>query len=394
MSAVFVRNAKPGRYADGGGLYLFVEPSGSKRWIFRATINGKRRDIGLGSASSVSLSEARAKALDSRKLVQQGKDPVRVRQEREVLRRVMDVTFEAAARDCFVDHERSWKNAKHRAQWLSTLEAYVFPKIGSRPVAHIDTAAVLECLTPIWLEKPETARRVRQRIGTVLDWAHAKGYRTGENPCRTVGKALPKQPKSDNHFAAIPYAEVSGFLERLWAGPTSENLKQAFEFLILTAARTGEVIGATWDEIDLETKTWTVAAERMKAGKPHVVPLSDRAVQILERTKEIHSGRGDWVFEGKPGKPFSNMAMLMSLKRAGETFTVHGFRSAFRDWVADCTNTPREVAEAALAHTLKDKVEAAYRRSDLLEKRRILLQTWADYCHSSGKNVVPLARQG
>ena len=389
LSAVAVRNAGPGWHSDGNGLYLEVDASGARRWVQRLVIRGKRRDIGLGSARLVSLAEAREVALANRKLARAGGDPLSEKRKAAIT----VPTFEEAARTCHGEHKAGWKNAKHADQWMSTLEAYALPQIGNLPVNRIGTPEIRECLLPIWLEKPETARRVRQRIGTVLDWATAKGYREGENPVRSVSKGLPKQKQSQEHFAALPYAGLPEFMSRLRVEGNAETSRLAFEFLILTATRTSEVLGARWSEIDLGAKLWTIPAERMKAERAHQVPLAPRAIAVLKQARELWSGKGDIVFESKPGKPYSNMVFLMILRRMEVSTTAHGFRSAFRDWTAEQTNVPREVAEAALAHALKSKVEAAYRRSDLLEKRRDLMDCWARFCDGEDEASAQCAPQ-
>ncbi|MBP2301963.1 tyrosine-type recombinase/integrase [Azospirillum picis] len=391
LTAVTVRNAKPGRYADGNGLYLEVDESGARRWLLRIMVQGRRRDIGLGSTTLVSLAEARDTAIAMRKVARAGGDPVAERQK--ALRIVP--TFESAARTCHTEHKDSWKNGKHADQWLTTLETHAFPVIGTMTVDRIGTPEVRDVLLPIWLEKPETARRVRQRIGTVLDWAATKGFREGENPVRSVAKGLPKQKDSGEHFAALPYDDVPAFLTKLRAtDQTGPVVKLAMEFLILTAVRSGEMRGAMWREIDTEAKLWTIPAERMKAGKPHVVPLAPRAVELLEEARKLARKPDDLdalVFEGsKPDKPMSDMTLTMVLRRMKIEATAHGFRSAFRDWTAETTNTPSDVAEMALAHTIKNKVEAAYRRGDLLEKRRVLMKLWADFCQGATGAVVPI----
>jgi len=388
LTAVQVRSAPPGRHADGNGLYLNVMPSGSRSWVLRLMVQGRRQDIGLGAFPLVGLAEAREEALQMRRIARAGGDPLA---ERRAARRVIP-TFEAAARATYEEHKGSWKNPKHAAQWITTLETYVFPAIGSRTVDKVGTPDVRDVLLPIWLDKPETARRVRQRIGTVMDWASANGFHVGENPVRAVPRGLPKQPKGGGHFDAMPYAEVPAFLEALSAGGTAPS-RAALAFGILTAARTGEIIGARWSEIDMEAATWTVPAARMKAGKLHVVPLISTVLEILHQMREVHSGRGDHVFESKPGKPLSNMAMAMLLRRMKVSYTVHGFRSAFRDWAAEQTGFPREVAEAALAHVVADKVEAAYRRGDLFGKRRQLMEAWAGFLAPKAGKVVPLRRE-
>jgi integrase len=291
------------------------------------------------------------------------------------------------------EHSAAWKNPKHAAQWISTLVEYVFPAFGDRRVDHIDTPDVLKVLSPIWLTKPETARRVRQRIGTVLDWAKAAGFRAGENPVAGVAKGLPKQPDRDDHHAALPYARVPEFIQILRQTDASEAAKLAFEFLILTATRTGEVLGAKWREVDLEQKTWTIPGERMKSARKHTAPLSARCIDILIRAKAL-SGSGQYVFPGRSAdKPLSNMVFLMTLRRMGLNITTHGFRSTFRDWASERTNFSREVCEQALAHAVKDKTEAAYRRGDLLEKRRDLMASWAAFATSAHADVIPLRAQ-
>ena len=376
LSAAQVRQLKvPGRYADGNCLYLVVDPSGAKRWVLRTIVHGKRRDIGLGGLSLVSLAEAREKALSYRKLAREGGDPLAERQKKQQV----IPTFAEAAEKVHAEHKAGWKNEKHAAQWLNTLTQYAFPEIGHRRVDLIDTPDVLRTLSPIWLAKPETARRVRQRIGTVLDWAKAAGYRTGDNPVDGVAKGLPKQGDRDEHHAALLYADVPGFVRRLRTSATGEIARLAFEFLVQTASRTGEILGACWDEVDLDLKVWTVPPERMKAGRLHRVPLSTRSIAILKRARDL-SGGSQYVFPGRSStKPMSNMVFLMILRRMKLNVTAHGFRSSFRDWAAEQTNMPREVCEMALAHAIENKVEAAYRRGDLFEKRRELMEQWSRF---------------
>jgi integrase len=288
-------------------------------------------------------------------------------------------TFREAAEQVYAEHKASWKNRKHTQQWLNTLQQYAFPLIGSRSVDQIDTPHVLRVLSPIWLTKRETARRVRQRVGTVLDWAKAAGYRAGDNPVVGVSKGLPKQGGRNDHHSALPYAQVPRFLLKLRAGDSSEIVRLAFEFLILTASRTSEVLGATWSEFDWAGRVWTIPAERMKAGRPHRVPLTPRMIEILVRVKEI-GGNSAYVFPGRGGtRPLSNMVFLMALRRMKLDITAHGFRSSFRDWAAEQTSYPREVCEMALAHAVENRVEAAYRRGDLFEKRRALMEQWSAF---------------
>ena len=390
LTAVGVRNLKtPGRHADGGGLYLHIRNSGSKNWLLRIMAQGKRRDIGLGVYPDVSLAEAREAASAARKIARSGGNPI-VERNRD---RVYKPTFAEAARIVFEARKATWKNPKHRAQWISTLETYAFPHIGDRRVDHIETGDVLRVLSPIWLAKPETARRLRQRIGTVLDWARAAGHRDGENPIVGVSQGLPKQPEAGRkHHAAMAYDDVPDFVrDRLPSLSIGMASRLALEFLILTAARTSEVLEADWAEVDPDAEVWTVPGARMKAGKDHRVPLSRRAVAILLEAKALSDGSG-YIFPGaKAGRPMSNMALAMALRRAEIDVTVHGFRSSFRDWAAERSNVAHEVVEAALAHAVDDKVVAAYRRTDFFEKRRELMQAWSDFVTMPKGTVVPLA---
>jgi integrase len=378
--------SEAGRHADGNGLYLVVDPSGARRWVLRTVVHGRRRDIGLGGLKIVSLAEARDLAMQYRRIARDGGDPL---QERRKARRIVP-TFEAAARSVYEEHKATWRNVKHASQWINTLAQYVFPLLGDRPVDQIDTPDLLRVLTPIWLTKPETARRVRQRISTVLDWAKAAGHRSGDNPVAGVAKGLPKQPDRKTHLAALPYAEVPAFVHRLRASDATEVVSLAFEFLILTAARTSEVLEAKWKEIDLKAAIWTIPGSRMKAGREHRVPLAPVCITILQRAREF-APEGEYLFTGRSNdRPLSNMAFLMSLRRLKLDITAHGFRSAFRDWASERTNFPNEVCELALAHTIKNKVEAAYRRGDLLDRRRELMSTWAEFVTSAEGKVVKL----
>ncbi len=369
---------EPGRYTDGRGLMLYINGSGSKSWVLRLMINGKRRDIGLGSFQDVSLADARGKAEEFRKLARAGEDPLRKKQEAKS-QQLAQMTFREAAEAVHKEHEGGWKNAKHRAQWLSSLEAYAYPDIGDLSVAELDGPAIRDLLARIWLEKPETARRVRQRIGAVLDWAYSKGLRSTEAPMRSIGKGLPRQPKKDSHFAALPYPEASELMASLAQHTTVGRL--ALRFLILTAARSGEVRGATWKEVDLDQAIWTIPSGRMKAGKEHMVPLSKPAVAILrELGKAFGTASAMTLFPGKGAKPMSDMTLTKVLRtELPGSFTVHGFRSTFRDWAAEQTSYPGEVVEAALAHIIPNKVEAAYRRTKFLDKRRLLMDEWATF---------------
>jgi len=377
-------NMKPGRYMDGDGLMLDVKPSGSKSWVVRLQAGGKRRDYGLGSFKDVGLSEARDLAREYRKKLRQGVDPIADRRKVSVV-----PSFAEAAATVHEEHKRGWRNGKHGEQWLTTLKTYAFPKIGQLPVDQITTGQVRDLLGEIWLTKPETARRVRQRIGTVLDFAHGKGWRE-PFVMAAVNKALPKQPRKSGRFEALPYAEVPAFVAKLRERESMGRL--ALGALVLTASRSGEVRLARWSEIDLDKATWTIPAERMKAGKTHVVPLSPAALRVFRRAAELRMAGTDLVFPGlKRGKPLSDMTLLKILRDMKLDATVHGFRSAFRDWCAEETSVAGEVAEAALAHAIPNKVEAAYRRTDFFEKRRKLMDAWAEYCSGSAANVVRLA---
>ena len=341
--------------------------------------------MGLGSLIDVSLAEAREHAAECRQLRKQGIDPIESRRAAKAERLVTAakaMTFDQAAEAYIAAHRAGWRNPKHAAQWKATLATYASPVFGKLSASSIDTGLVLKALEPIWTAKPETAGRVRGRIEAVLDWTTARGYRTGENPARWRGhldKLLPARSKvrKVKHHSALPYTELPGFLAALREQPGTSA--RALEFTILTAARTSETVGARWPELDLSSKVWTVPAERMKAGREHRVPLSAAALSILQRMEDVREG--DLVFPGDQRTGLSNMAMLMLLRRMGrDDLTVHGFRSTFRTWAADCTSFPREVIEAALAHLFGDATEQAYQRSDLFQKRRRLMDAWAAYC--------------
>lgn len=398
LAAVAVKRlTQPGLYAVGGvaGLHLQVRGVDARSWILRATVGGKRRDIGLGGFPDVPLADAREKARQARALIEQGIDPVGARKDaRSTLeaQRRKETTFKQAAEEFLASRGGEWKNPKHAKQWSATLEAYAYPVIGALQVKDVELAHITKILEPIWTDKTETAKRLRGRIENVLDHATVKGYRKGDNPARWKGfldKILPapsKVAKSKN-FKAIPVAQVGGFMQRL---KEREGMgARALEFAILTAARSGEVRGATWNEIDLQNTTWTIPAERMKAGKEHRVPLSPQAVKLLEalpRFKDVA-----YVFPAERGGMLSDMAMNVLMRKMKADGVPHGFRSTFRDWCAENTNYPREVAEQALAHAIESKVEAAYRRGDLFEKRKKLMNEWARFCNTvqseSGKVV-------
>ncbi|QLL63868.1 DUF4102 domain-containing protein [Sinorhizobium mexicanum] len=377
LSALKVKQlTAPGKYGDGNGLYLVVDKSGAKRWMLRILVNGKRTDIGLGGISLVSLAEAREKALEYRKLARAGGDPLAAKRE---ARRVVP-SFKVAAETVHEEHKAAWKNAKHTDQWINTLNQYAVPVIGDMMVDRIDTPEILRVLSPIWLKKPETARRVRQRLTTVFDWAKASGYRSGDNPVEGVTRGLPKQVERGRHHAAMAFAEVPAFIESMRGTNSSLVAKLAFELLILTATRTSEALLAKKTEIDAKGKLWIIPADRMKAKREHRVPITDRIAEILKEAATI-SGDSQFIFPGRSeDKPLSNMVFLEILRRMEIPVTAHGFRSAFRDWAAESTNYPREIAEMALAHTIENKVEAAYRRGDLLDKRREMMVSWEKFC--------------
>lgn len=365
----------PGRHADGGGLYVDVDETGPRRWVLRVMVHGRRKEIGLGSCRDVSLAEARDAARELRRVARAGGDPIAHR-DRD---RRRSVTFREAAdtvhREQIVATSRG---GKHVAQWLSNLEAAAFPVIGAKPVHAVDQADVLRVLSPIWLTKPETARRVRQRLRTVLDWARTAGHREGVNPVEGVERGLPKQRDRVEHFKALPWADLPALWPRLEAAEGVGAL--ALRFTILTAARSGETRGATWAEIDLEAAVWTIPAERMKAGRQHRVPLSDAALAILEAVRPLSAGPDSPVFPSPRGGALSDMTLTATLRRLEVPVTAHGFRSTFRDWAEEATAAPHAVKEAALAHAVANQTEAAYRRSDLLEARRGLMAEWAQFC--------------
>ena len=390
LSAQKVKTAGPGRHGDGRGLFLYVKPSGARSWVLRYQVQKRRRDLGLGAYPDVTLAMARERASQARRLIAEGEDPIAQKQQST------PKTFEDAALELIESKRPGWKNAKHTAQWTSTLEAYAFPKIGQVQVARLETSDVMAVLTPIWSAKPETANRVRQRIEAVLDYASALGIRTGENPARWRGHLdhlLPKPTKvrAVKHHPALPHAEVADFIAHL---ASREGVAaRALGFTILTAARSGETRGATWAEIDLDARIWTIPASRMKAGKEHRVPLSRAALALLGEKRD--DDKLIFESEAKPGRPISDMSMTAVLRRMERVdITVHGFRSTFRDWAGETTGFPREVIEAALAHGIKDKAEAAYARSDLFDKRRELMAAWSNFACATerAENVFSISK--
>ncbi len=381
-----------GRYGDGRGLW-FVRRGGSTTWALRWMRAGKAREMSLGPYPEIGLAEARQAALEARRLILTGGDPI---EARKASKGTDGRTFEATALEYIEAHRAGWRSAKHGAQWLATLAAYAFPIIGAKPVQAIATDDVLAILKPLWQAKPETASRLRGRIEAVLDYAKSRGWRAGENPAAWRGhldNLLPARSKvaAVKHHAAVPGRDLPALYERIAAGGGISS--RCLAFTVLTAARSSEARGARWSEIDLDARAWTIPGERMKAGKPHRVPLSDAAMAILHAMQPHQRGADGLIFPGSViGKPMSDVALNKALAAAdGDAFTVHGMRSTFRDWAAEATGTPREIAEAAIAHTNRDKVEAAYLRGDHFDRRRVLMDAWAAHCvRVPSANVLPI----
>ena len=402
MGALAVsRITEPGMHFVGvvPGLALHVAPTGARSWLLRVMVAGKRREMGLGNFPGVTLGAAREKARRARERIDEGADPIELRRRARSAHAAAQagaLTFEQCGRAYIAAHEPGWKNAKHAQQWRKTLETYAYPEIGSLLARDVVLRHVLAILTPIWETKTETASRLRGRIESVLDWATARGYRDGLNPARWKGHldhllAAPSKITKTGHHPALPVGEVGAFVQALRAQEGTGA--RALEFAILTAARSGEVRGATWAEVDLSTATWTVPGERMKAGKEHRVPLSAAAVSLLQTLPRVAGV--DLVFPAPRGGQLSDMTMGAVLRRMGVSAVPHGFRSTFCDWAAERTNYPREAAEMALAHTIGDKVEAAYRRGDLFDKRRRMMDDWAAFCAlpaTASGEVIPLNR--
>ena len=388
LTKKLVENLGTGRHGDGGGLYLAVKPSGTRSWIVRVVVQGQRNnkgaplrtDFGLGGADIITLNQARIRALEYRRMAKQGLNP-RFNAQQEI------PNFEEIAQQVHIDRMPTWKNVKHGQQWINTLRDYAFPKIGRMPIDSIGQPEVLMCLSPIWTEKHETAKRLAQRIKIVLDVAKSKGFREGENPVTSIKDAqvLPKVKAKAKHHAAMKWQDVPSFFNDL--RNREAMAAKALMFTCLTGSRTGEVLGMRWDEIDFEARLWTCPAERMKTANEHRVPLTDDMLAIIEPLKAMAS---QYVFEGqKRHAPMSNMAMLMLLRRMKvEGVTVHGFRSTFRDWASEVASAPREVAEMSLAHKVGSDVERAYARSDLLERRRALMERWSGFVAGASDNNV------
>ena len=386
LSAAFVRSAPPGRHADGNGLYLFVQPAGTRSWVQRLVIRGRRRELGLGAAALIPLAKAREQALANRMLARSGGDPLSEK------RRVQGVPTFAEAAQCVLEQKRGgWRGRWHAQSWIRSLERYAFPRIGRRPVSEVNTADVLEILTPIWHAKAETARAVRQRIRSVLEWAIAMDLRN-DNPCDRVLPVLGPQNDIVTHRLALPHKDVAAAIETVRSsGSGQPAVKLAFEFLVLTAARSAEVRLATWTEINRTDRVWTISAMRMKAKREHRVPLCERALEILDAARALGDGN-PLVFPMRSGRPISASTLPKMLQYHRIAAVAHGFRSSFRDWAAEETDHPREVIEAALAHVVQNKVEAAYARSDLFERRRRLMNDWSAYLDAEQGQVVPLPR--
>ena len=374
---------KPGRYGDGGTLFLVVAPRGSKSWVQRITIDGRRRDIGLGGYPFVGLAAARQKAVDNRAAIMAGRDPLAEK------RRSSMPTFRQAARRTCDALSPGWRNRKHTVGWMQSLERHAFPVIGDVSVDRIAREDVLRVLTPIWSSRPETARRVRQRIRATLRWAWAHGYVDGNVAGEGIEGALPKMPAVKQHFRALPYREVAAALGTVNRSRASVAAKLCLRLLVLTATRSGEARGARWDEIDLEAAEWRIPAERMKAHNAHRIPLSRPALAVLEQARLLDDGSG-LVFPSsvRRGRPLSDMTLTKLLRTQGiaERATVHGFRSSFRDWASECTDTPHAVMELSLAHRVGSNVEQAYARSDLLAKRRVLMEQWGAFVAECGRD--------
>lgn len=395
LTSIAVRNAtRPGIYGDGRGLSLIVRDGGARIWSLRVKMpNGERRNFKIGNATIIGLADAREKAAQWRALAKEGIDPIATN-EREALASAREAeraatTFEMAARQFIAENETVWKNAKHRQQWRNTLEQYVYPSIGRVPVADVRVRDVIDLLYPIWLLKPETARRVLQRICNILDYAAAKDWRDDGVSKGAIEKGLPRVKRKANHFAAVQYENAHAVVSALRNSPETMG-RLALEFTILTACRSGEVRGARWNEVDLQRKLWTVPADRMKAGVEHVVPLSAQAIALLDAMAVTKSHDDSLIFPGLGGSALSDMTMGKAQKLIAPNTTVHGWRATFRTWVADKTSFTRDIAEKALAHTLDSKVEASYNRGDLLEKRRVLMQAWADYLDGQCAEIFDL----
>jgi len=378
LTSIEVRNAKPGRHADGNGLYLLVRPTGSRSWLLRVQSAGNRRDLGLGSYPAVSLAAARAKCADFKSGNMQRRDEPPAHRELPVTR-----SFEEAARACHEALQPGWRNKHHRLSWLASLENHIFPRLGTVPVDEVSPALVRDALAPIWLSIPETARRILQRISTVLDYSHIVGWCPHEASLRTVPKGLPRQTIDERHYEAMDYSLVPDLMRELQTASATAG-RDALMFTIYNAVRSGETRLAQWREIDWQNRTWTIPAARMKMRKQHVVPLARPAYEVLERRRLLRQSDDELIFSSWGNRPLSQMTLTKVLRDRGyKSITVHGFRSSFTDWAAECTEFRKEVVDKALAHKLADRVEAAYRRTDFFERRRSLMDAWANYLTGS-----------
>ena len=386
LSAAFVRTAPPGRHADGNGLYLYVQPTGTRSWIQRLVIRGRKRELGLGSVALVSLAEAREQALANRKLARSGGDPLA-----EKRRSVGIPTFAEAARRVVEQKRAGWRSRANGRDWIWTFERYAFPRVGKLPVSEVTSADMLEILAPIWHTKAATARKLRQRLHAVLEWAVAMEFRI-DNPCDRIGPVLGPQHNVVQHMRALPHREVAAAIRTTRASTVPLAVRLAFEFLVLTAARWGEVRCAEWTEIDRDEGVWTVPARRMKSNREHRVPLCGRAVEILDEARKLVDATSPSLFPNRVGKQLEEKQLRRMFRKHGIAAVPHGFRSSFRDWAAEETDHPREVVEAALAHVVSNKVEAAYLRSDLFERRRRVMEDWAAYlvCQSRDQEAGPV----
>ena len=383
--------SRAGRYSDGNCLYLYVDDQASKRWVLRLVVRGKRRDMGLGSFALVSLEEARDLARQYRKIARGGGDPFEDRK----LSKGKHVTFEQAALNVHALNAPAWRNKKHADQWLSSLQLHVFPLIGSRLVSEITSADILRVLSPIWVEKADTAKKIRQRLRMVIKWARAQGFYKGDDPVELAEQALPKVKASGAHFKAVSYDELPSIIKRLRASKISLPTQLALEFLILTACRTSEVLGLEWSEIDRDDKLWVIPAIRMKSGKPHEVPLTDQMMAVLNKAASLNVDNGLVFPSDVNGRPLSNNTLRQALqKRLGIDATVHGMRSAFKDWAAETTNFANEVSEMALGHVISNKVEAAYRRGNLISKRRQMMEDWSNFLSEREAKIISMQTKG
>ena len=384
LSPAFIRSAPPGRHADGNGLYLFVQPSGTRSWIQRLLVRGRRRELGLGSVALVPLAEAQEKARANRKLAREGGDPLAEKRRSQGI-----PTFAEAAMRVLGQKQGGWRNPRHSREWQSSLRRFAFPRIGKMPVSEVTSADLLEILTPLWHRKVATAKRVRQRLRAVLEWAVAMEYRL-DNPCDRIGPVLGSQQDVTEHMQAVPHREAAAVIRKVRAATALPTARLALAFLVLTAARWGEVRWAEWKEIDREGKVWTIPARRAKMNCQHRVPLCGRALEILEAAQALDEGAGPLVFTHGGGRPLNDSAVRRLLRQLGIAAVPHGFRSTFRDWAAEETDHPREVIEAALAHAGRNRAEAAYARSDLFERWLVLMDDWARYLAlGSGEDLEP-----